>query len=341
MHSLYNRVAGQNVERLAALSDGIFAVAMTLLVLDLHVPASSTVHSERDLWHVLLPLAPRLVIFMMSVMTLGIFWVGQQTQVNHFARADRNLSWIHIFFLCAVSLIPFSTALLAEYIHFRTALLIYWANILLLGLTLYWSWGYATRNKLLADDAPREIHRAVVRRIAIAQGYRVDVFGEHSVEGDSRRSSQHGLDLIRVASWRARHDDAVGSVSPECGQMFVLAVLVFFVKQQDDGKASPPGFQLNLLNRLAEEGVVDLGNDDSNGPGRRSTQGSRCFVRRIAKMLNGSGDSQSCVGPNADASEVSRYRGGAHICHPCHVCYGRSALHGGHRIVFSPLEHFS
>ena len=79
MPSLYNRVAGQSVERLAALSDGIFAVAMTLLVLDLRVPAAEAVHSERDLGRVLLALAPRLLFFLMSMMTLGIFWVGQQT----------------------------------------------------------------------------------------------------------------------------------------------------------------------------------------------------------------------------------------------------------------------
>src|SRR5271163_2578216 len=53
MHSLYNRVAGQSVERLAALSDGIFAVAMTLLVLDLHVPSVEAVHGEQDLWRAL------------------------------------------------------------------------------------------------------------------------------------------------------------------------------------------------------------------------------------------------------------------------------------------------
>ncbi len=169
MHSLYNRVAGHNVERLAALSDGIFAVAMTLLVLDLRVPAAETVHSERDLWHVLVALGPRLLIFLMSVMTLGIFWVGQQTQLNHFARADRNLAWIHISFLCAVALTPFSTSLLAEFIHYRTALLVYWFNIFLLGLTLYWSWSYATRAHLLSDDVPAEVHPAVVRRIVIAQ----------------------------------------------------------------------------------------------------------------------------------------------------------------------------
>lgn len=169
MPSLYNRVAGQSVERLAALSDGIFAVAMTLLVLDLRVPTREAVHSEHDLWHLLVAMAPRLVIFLMSVMTLGIFWVGQQTQLNHFARADRNLAWIHIAFLCAVCLVPFSTSLLAEFIQYRTALGVYWFNIVLLGLTLFWSWSYARRAHLLADDVPDEIHSAVVRRIVIAQ----------------------------------------------------------------------------------------------------------------------------------------------------------------------------
>ncbi len=169
MRSLYNRVAGQNVDRIAALSDGIFAVAMTLLVLDLRVPAAEAVHSEHDLRRVLIALAPRLLVFLMSIMTNGIFWVGQQTQLNYFARSDRNLAWIHIAFLCAICLTPFSTSFLAEFIHYRTALLVYWSNILLLGLTLYWSWSYATRAHLLVDDLPPEIHPAVVRRIVIAQ----------------------------------------------------------------------------------------------------------------------------------------------------------------------------
>jgi len=105
----------------------------------------------------------------MIIMTNGIFWVGQQTQLNYFARSDRNLAWIHIGFLCAVCLTPFSTSLLAEFIHYRTALLVYWSNILLLGLTLFWSWSYATHAHLLADNLPPEIHAAVIRRIVIAQ----------------------------------------------------------------------------------------------------------------------------------------------------------------------------
>jgi len=99
MTSGYNRIAGQSVERLAALSDGIFAFAMTVLVLDLRVPALEVVHNERDLWHALAALSPRLIMYLMSFMTLGIFWVGQQTQLNHLSGSNIRLSWIHIGFL--------------------------------------------------------------------------------------------------------------------------------------------------------------------------------------------------------------------------------------------------
>src|SRR5882757_5048163 len=111
MPTSYNQITGQSLERLAALSDGVFAVAMTLLVLDLHVPAAEAVHSEQDLWTVLGHLAPRLVVYLMSFLTLGIFWVGQQTQLNNLARGDRDLAWINLGFLFGISLMPFSTSL--------------------------------------------------------------------------------------------------------------------------------------------------------------------------------------------------------------------------------------
>jgi uncharacterized membrane protein len=169
MTTSYNRIAGHSVERLAALSDGVFAIAMTLLVLDLRVPASESVHQQRDLWRALITMSPRFVMFGMSVMTLGIFWVGQQTQFNHLRRSDRDLSWIHIAFLGLVSLTPFSTALLGEYTRYRAALLVYWINILLLGATLYWSWVCALGSGLVKEDLSPEISQAVKRRIIVAQ----------------------------------------------------------------------------------------------------------------------------------------------------------------------------
>lgn len=165
----YNRIAGQSVERLAALSDGVFAVAMTLLVLDLRVPALEAVHGEHELWRALVALSPRLVMYLMSFMTLGIFWIGQQTQLNHLARSDRSLSWIHIGFLFPVSITPFSTTLLAEFPAYRTALLVYWVNILLMGSTLYFSWVCAVRSGLVKDDLPAEVSLAVKRRIVVFQ----------------------------------------------------------------------------------------------------------------------------------------------------------------------------
>jgi uncharacterized membrane protein len=169
MKPVYNLIAGQNLERLAALSDGLFAIAMTLLVLDLRVPVSAAIHSERDLLSALVVLSPRLLAYFMSFMTLGLFWVGQQTQLSCFARSDRNLAWIQIGFLAIVALMPFSTALLAEFISYRLPMIFYWLNIFLMGVTLFASWRYAMRAGLLKDDTAADMGRAVERRIIIGQ----------------------------------------------------------------------------------------------------------------------------------------------------------------------------
>src|ERR1700686_4850754 len=126
MTTTYNQIAGKSLERLAALSDGVFAVAMTLLMLDLRAPAASAVHSEHDLMAALLALAPNIATYLMSFLTLGIFWVGQQAGFNFMAHSNRDFTWLHIAFLVAVTLLPFSTALLSAFPEYRTALLIYW-----------------------------------------------------------------------------------------------------------------------------------------------------------------------------------------------------------------------
>ncbi len=166
----YERIAGQSAERLAALSDGIFAVAMTLLVLDLRVPAAGAFADERALAGALLELAPHLLIYLMSFITLGIFWVGQQTQINHLARSSRGLTWTHLVFLFFVTIMPFSTRLLAEHAASRTALLFYWGNLVLLGAALYVSWSFATGARLVKAELPEHVPAAICRRILIYQG---------------------------------------------------------------------------------------------------------------------------------------------------------------------------
>ncbi|HKN21249.1 MAG TPA: TMEM175 family protein [Terracidiphilus sp.] len=169
MPTLYNRIQGRNLDRLAALSDGIFAVAMTLLVLDLHLPTAAQVHGERELLAALAALGPQWITYGMSFLTLGIFWAGQQTQLNHLAEGTRDLTWIHLGFLFAVTLLPLSTRLLAEFFDCRSALGIYWLNIFVLGAMLFWSWSYATRANLVKADAPDEVKGSICKRIVIAQ----------------------------------------------------------------------------------------------------------------------------------------------------------------------------
>jgi len=165
----YNHLAGQSVERVAALSDGIFGVAMTLLLLELHVPLRDAVADETALVHALVAMLPQLLVYLMSFITLGIFWVGQQTQLSNLSRSDRHLTWIHLAFLFLVTLLPFSTRLLAEFITFRTALVVYWFNILLLGSLLYACWRRATCALLVVPELKPDEIAAISRRIVIAQ----------------------------------------------------------------------------------------------------------------------------------------------------------------------------
>ena len=164
----YHRFAGSSLGRLAALSDGVFAVAMTLLVLDLKVPTA--VESEHDLQHALLhDVAPRLLPYAMSFLTLGIFWVGQQTQLESFTRSTRALTWIHLSFLFAVSVMPFSTALLAEHTTFRLSLAVYWLNLFALGLVMFVSLRYADRARIIREETTEDMRAALERRIVVYQ----------------------------------------------------------------------------------------------------------------------------------------------------------------------------
>jgi uncharacterized membrane protein len=169
MHLHYNRIAAGDVGRIEALSDGVFAFAATVLVLDFHTPDPAGIHSEPELMRALAASAPRLLPWLLSLSTLGIFWLGQQTQLSQLSRSNRDLTWLHFLFLAFVTALPFSTRLLADFFAYRTAFIIYWANILLLGASVYATWAYAERANLIREDAHAEVSGAIRRRIVVAQ----------------------------------------------------------------------------------------------------------------------------------------------------------------------------
>jgi uncharacterized membrane protein len=112
---------------------------------------------------------PRLLPYAMTFLTLGIFWVGQQTQFESFTRSTRALTWIHLTFLLAVTLMPFSTALLAQDTTYRVSLAVYWLNLTALGAMLFVSLRYADRNGVMSDETTEDMRAALRRRIIVYQ----------------------------------------------------------------------------------------------------------------------------------------------------------------------------
>lgn len=156
--------------RLDALCDGVFAIAMTLLVLELRTPAKELVHSGHDLMIQLQLLGPKFMSYFLSFLILGIFWVAHNSQYVFIKQINRELLWINILYLLFISLVPFSTAILGEFIHLKFAVWIYWFNLLLIGMALLLNWVYAKNHHFIpALDEKPQIDKIVKRRILLAQ----------------------------------------------------------------------------------------------------------------------------------------------------------------------------
>jgi uncharacterized membrane protein len=105
---------GLSKTRIEALTDGIFAIAMTLMVFDIKLPVGPQT-TPWSLRSELIGLWPRFLAYAISFIMLGVYWVGHHNQYHYIRRTDRGFLWINIFFLMGVSLIPFSTGLLGQY----------------------------------------------------------------------------------------------------------------------------------------------------------------------------------------------------------------------------------
>jgi len=167
----YDQIAGFNRQRIEAISDGVFAIALTLLILDIKVPVSETIHGEKDLLKAFAGLAPKLLSYFLSFMTLGIYWSAHSSQFHYISKSDRHLNLINLFFLLFVSVIPFTTAFLSEFITFKFAIFIYWLNLTLLGAMLALNWRYAKKNQFLSLNESElvRVSSAIKRRIIEAQ----------------------------------------------------------------------------------------------------------------------------------------------------------------------------
>jgi uncharacterized membrane protein len=144
-------VAFLNLHRLAALTDGVFAIVMTLLVLEIGVPEIATSSLHAELPRRLLELWPKLLSYGISFILLGMFWYLHHIAFHYIKRSDNGLVWLNIFFLMFVALIPFSTSLFGSYGTEQLSLVIYAGNLLIVNVMRFLFWTYATGKYRLVD----------------------------------------------------------------------------------------------------------------------------------------------------------------------------------------------
>jgi TMEM175 potassium channel family protein len=147
--------------RLETFSDGVFAIAATLLVLELSVAPSD------ELGHALLHIWPQYFAYITSFVTIGIIWMNHHHTVSLIARTDRTMLFINNLLLLTVAFLPFPTKLVGDYLRGdgeQAAALAYAATLVVMAILHQFWWQYARRNRrLIADETPDSALRAVDR----------------------------------------------------------------------------------------------------------------------------------------------------------------------------------
>lgn len=137
--------------RVEAFSDGVFAVAITLLVLSLQSATFLKSVADTNLWQDFLELLPKFLVYALSFIIIGIYWVAHHNTFHYIRHSDRYLLWLNNLLLLWVVFIPFPTALLGQYPQQQFAIIIYGGTLIITGIALQLLWWYATSGHRLVD----------------------------------------------------------------------------------------------------------------------------------------------------------------------------------------------
>ncbi len=184
--------------RLEAFSDGVFAIAITLLILEIRVPPHS-----HELGHALLHIWPSYLAYATSFFSIGVMWVNHHAIFRKLARADHTLLFLNTLLLLVVAFVPFPTRLVAEYLREgggaeRAAAIFYGSTAIALAVFFNALWRYVSRGRRLIDaQVPQEV---------------VD---------DITRTFRPGIAIYAAAT-------AIAFLSPLASVAMFLAIAVFF-----------------------------------------------------------------------------------------------------------------
>jgi uncharacterized membrane protein len=166
VHDLDHEAHYSDTSRIKALSDGVFSIAMTLLAFTLiaiRPKEAATPQAFWDEFHV------PLLVYAMSFILLGTYWVAHAIAFHYIVRSDRPLMVTTVIYLVFVSLVPFTTDYLGSFPYDRLAIGIYCANLILCGLALQQTLLYATKDPIMLNPVfDRRIFRGT--RLALAVG---------------------------------------------------------------------------------------------------------------------------------------------------------------------------
>jgi uncharacterized membrane protein len=161
---------GMEKSRLEMLTDGILAVAMTILVLDIKVPPDDSILTEAHLIRHLLEVERTFTIYLISFIVLGMYWISHTLQFHYVRRVDRTMLWLSLLFSLLVTLVPFTTNLLISYETLLVPIVIYGVNLCLLATTLIVNLNYLARNPHLANASLTPAVVAYVQRRLVVFG---------------------------------------------------------------------------------------------------------------------------------------------------------------------------
>ena len=146
--------------RLETFSDGVFAIAATLLILDVRLPPDGSVaHGLLEIW-------PSYAAYVLAFLTIGIMWINHHTIFKQIDRIDRTFLMINVFFLMVIAFVPFPTRILAEHLqHDATAAAFFYGLTMTLMAVIYnVLWLYAARGRrLIAADADQRVVSGITR----------------------------------------------------------------------------------------------------------------------------------------------------------------------------------
>ena len=164
----HHEETGTDFERIVFFSDAVFAIAITLLALEIKVPELEPERITSDLPRSILGLLPPILVYAQTFVLIGIYWLAHHRMFRAIVRYDQTLIWLNILFLLCVAFIPVPSATLGRYYDQPSAIAFYGITLALTSLSSLIMWSYATRRRrLVKDDLSESSIRYVFRRGAV------------------------------------------------------------------------------------------------------------------------------------------------------------------------------